>query len=95
MLKCYILDDEQHAVDALTALLNKKFAGQVVVTGSNIDPVVAIGEIESLQPDVLFLDVEMPGMSGLEVIRHFPQRKFNIIFTTAHERYALPALKAA
>jgi len=95
MLKCYILDDEQHAVDALTALLNKKFAGIVSVVGSNIDPVVAIEEIESLNPDVLFLDVEMPGMSGLEVIRHFPQRKFNIIFTTAHERYALPALKVA
>jgi two-component system LytT family response regulator len=37
----------------------------------------------------------MPSMSGLEVIRHFPQRKFQIIFTTAHEKYALPALKAA
>jgi two-component system LytT family response regulator len=95
MLKCYILDDEQHAVDALKALLEKKFGGQVQVIGSQIDPAKAIEEIDSLQPDVLFLDVEMPGMSGLEVIRHFPLRKFNIIFTTAHERYALPALKSA
>src|SRR5687768_7586470 len=95
MLRCYILDDEQHAVDALTALLKKKFAEQVIVTGSNIDPSAAIDEIDALQPDVLFLDVEMPGMNGIEVVRHFPQRKFNIIFTTAHERYALPALKAA
>ena len=54
-----------------------------------------IDEIDALQPDVLFLDVEMHGMNGIEVVRHFPQRKFNIIFTTAHERYALPALKAA
>ena len=94
MLECYILDDEQNAVDALKALLNKKFAGQVHVAGSHTDPMVAIDEIESLQPDVLFLDVEMPGMSGLEVLRHFPERKFQVIFTTAHERYALPALKA-
>jgi len=41
------------------------------------------------------LDVEMPSMSGLEVVLHFPQRNFHIIFTTAHEKYALPALKAA
>ena len=95
MLKCYILDDEQHAVDALKGLLTKKFAGQVQIVGSNIDPVTAIDEIDLLQPEVLFLDVEMPAMNGLEVIRHFPQRKFNIIFTTAHEKYALPALKAA
>ncbi len=95
MLKCYILDDEQQAVDALVALLKKKFAGQVQVIGSHIDVRKAIDEIDSLRPDVLFLDVEMPSMSGLEVIRHFPNRNFQIIFTTAHEKYALPALKAA
>jgi two-component system LytT family response regulator len=95
MLKCYILDDEQQAVDALTALLKKKFAGQVLVSGSSIDPMVAIDEIEGLQPDVLFLDVEMPVMNGLDVLKHFPQRNFRIIFTTAHEKYALPAIKAA
>ena len=95
MLKCYVLDDEQQAVDALTALLKKKCAGQVVVSGSNIDPVIAIEEIEMLQPDVLFLDVEMPAMNGLDVLKHFPHRNFRIIFTTAHEKYALPAIKAA
>lgn len=95
MLKCYILDDEQQAVDALVALLTKKFAGQVQVIGSQIDSSKALDEIDTLRPDVLFLDVEMPSMSGLEVIRQFPQRKFQIIFTTAHEKYALPALKAA
>ncbi len=95
MLKCYVLDDELQAVEGLVAMLKKKFATQVEVVGSNHDPAKAIEAIELLQPDVLFLDVEMPSMSGLEVIRHFPNRKFHIIFTTAHEKYALPALKAA
>lgn len=95
MLKCYILDDEQQAVDALAAMLKKKFASQVQLVGSTIDVRQAIEEIDTLQPDVVFLDVEMPVMSGLEVLRHFPQRNFHVIFTTAHEKYALPALKAA
>ncbi len=95
MLTCYIADDEQHAVDALAAMLKKKFAGQVVLCGSSIKASHAIEEIETLQPDIIFLDVEMPEMSGLELLKHFPERKFYVIFTTAHEKYALPALKAA
>lgn len=94
MLKCYILDDEQNAVDALAAMLKKKFAGQAEVCGSHIKASAAIDEIEELQPDVLFLDVEMPEMTGLDVLKHFPARKFQVIFTTAHEKYALPAIKA-
>lgn len=95
MLTCYIADDEQHAVDALAAMLKKKFAEQVLLCGSNVKASLAINEIETLQPDIVFLDVEMPEMSGLDLLRHFPERKFYVIFTTAHEKYALPALKAS
>lgn len=95
MLTCYIADDEQYAVDGLTAMLKKKFAEQVVICGSSTMPFTAIEEIETLAPDVVFLDVEMPELSGLDLLKHFPERKFYVIFTTAHEKYALPALKAA
>lgn len=95
MLSCYIVDDEQNAVDALVAMLSKKFAQQVKICGSSIKASVAIEEIERAQPNVVFLDVEMPEMNGLELLKYFPERKFDIIFTTAHEKYALPALKAA
>ena len=95
MLTCYITDDEQHAVDALAAMFKKKFVEQVQLCGSSISASVAIEEIETLQPDIVFLDVEMPEMSGLELLKHFPERKFYVIFTTAHEKYALPALKAS
>ncbi len=95
MLKCYILDDEQHAVDALTAMLKKKFSLQLIIVGSSIKANKAIEEIEEQKPDVLFIDVEMPEMNGLDVLKHFPERDFHVIFTTAHEKYALPALKAA
>ncbi len=95
MLNCYIIDDEQNSVDALKAMLAKKFAQQVRLCGSNIKASLAIEEIEELQPDVVFLDVEMPEMNGLELLKHFPGRSFHVIFTTAHEKYALPALKAS
>ncbi|MBL7726548.1 MAG: response regulator transcription factor [Dinghuibacter sp.] len=95
MLNCYILDDEQDAVDALTAMLKKKFPGKITICGSQVHAETAIEEIEQLQPDVLFLDVEMPGLTGLDVLKHFPEREFHVIFTTAHEKYALPALKAS
>jgi two-component system, LytTR family, response regulator len=95
MLKCYIVDDEQNAVDALAAMLKKKFVHQVIVCGSSIKASIAIEEIDVVQPDVLFLDVEMPEMTGLELLKHFPEKNFHVIFTTAHEKYALPALKAA
>jgi len=95
MLSCYIIDDEQNAVDALTAMLKKKFIQQVIICGSSIKASVAIDEIEQMKPDVVFLDVEMPEMNGLQLLKHFPERSFDVIFTTAHEKYALPALKAS
>lgn len=93
MLKCYFLDDEQDAIDALVAMMKKKFQGKVQIVGYNINATIALTEIDQLQPDVLFLDIEMPSMNGLDVLRHFPNRNFYVIFTTAHEKYALPAIK--
>lgn len=93
MLKVYILDDEQNAVDGLKAMLQKKFNQVVQIVGTNTNPLKAIEELENLQIDILFLDVEMPLMNGTEVLRHFPEKKFHVIFTTAHDKYALPAIK--
>lgn len=93
MLKVYILDDEKNAVDGLTAMLQKKFSQTIHIVGSNTNPLKAIEDLEDLQPDILFLDVEMPLMNGTEVLRHFPNKKFHVIFTTAHDKYAIPAIK--
>lgn len=95
MLNCYIVDDEQQAIDGLIAMMQVKFPERVRIIGSTTDARKAIHEIDQLKPDLLFLDVEMPMINGLELLKHFPERKFQVIFTTAHEKYALPALKAA
>jgi two-component system, LytTR family, response regulator len=93
MLKVYILDDEQDAIDGLAAMLRKKFAEQVIIAGSNNNAIQALDEIENMKIDLLFLDVEMPIMNGTEVLRYFPTRNFDVIFTTAHEKYAISAIK--
>ena len=94
-LRCYILDDEQQAIDALAAMLEKKFADRVTVAGKTTDPQIALTTIDELKPDLLFLDMEMPQMNGIELLSHFPNRNFEVIVCTAHTQFAISALKAA
>jgi len=93
-INVYILDDEQNAIDGLQAMLKKKFSDQVVIVGSSTSAEKAICELDEVEIDILFLDVEMPKMNGLEVLNQFPNRKFQVIFTTAHDHYAISAIKA-
>src|SRR5688572_17053123 len=67
--------------------------GRVEILGTSTDPVDALGELSRLRPDVLFLDIRMPVLSGFELLaelRHEPL----IVFTTAHDEYALAAFQA-
>jgi two-component system LytT family response regulator len=88
MLKAYLLDDEQLAVDRLTRMLN----GLVEVVGAAIDPVEAIAEIDLLKPDLLFLDIQMPELDGFGVLRRLEHQPL-VIFTTAYDKYALQAFE--
>lgn len=51
----------------------------------------AINQIRKHPPDVVFLDIKMPGMSGFDVLHHFPDRNFHVVFQTAFDQYALRA----
>src|SRR5262249_18828177 len=65
-MKAYLLDDEPLAVSRLTRLLGE--AGRVQIAGSSNDPSKALAEMRRERPDVLFLDIEMPGLSGFQVL---------------------------
>jgi two-component system LytT family response regulator len=93
MLKCLIIDDEQSCVDTLTLMLQKKFSDQVTITGSTTDPSLAKQLIKDHDPDLLFLDVEMPMMTGVELLNSLDHIRFQVVFTTAHQQYALQAIK--
>ena len=65
MLSCVIIDDEIHCIDALSAMIGIKFSDKIIVAGSTNDPMKAAELIRNLNPDVVFMDVEMPGGNDL------------------------------
>ncbi|GAA0555085.1 LytR/AlgR family response regulator transcription factor [Chitinophaga japonensis] len=91
-IKAIIVDDEQHCIDALKTMLQKKCPEVNVIAGVN-SVREAKGLIDEWQPDLVFLDVEMPHQNGFELLKQFDRIPFDVIFTTAFEQYALRAIK--
>jgi two-component system LytT family response regulator len=91
-MKAIIIDDEKHCREVLEALL-KKHCTQVELCGMFASAADAIAQLEHLKPDVIFLDIEMPGMNGFEFLQQFKRRDFAVIFTTAYNEYAIQAIK--
>lgn len=92
MLKAAILDDEIKGSKLLAHKLDV-FEDELQVLGIFNDPEKALKNIEALGIDVLFLDVEMPGMNGFQVLERLGTFNFEVIFTTAYDSYTLDALR--
>jgi two-component system, LytTR family, response regulator len=91
-MRVLIVDDEPLARRGV-ALRLKKYADMEVI-GECEDGNSAVQKILELSPDVVFLDVQMPGMDGFEVLRSLPKDKIpNVIFLTAYEEHALRAFE--
>lgn len=88
-----VVDDEQPAREELCFLLSQ--TGVVDVIGQAGNGIEALGMLEDLEPDVVFLDVQMPGLTGFEVARQASARQPapHIIFVTAFDQYALDAFQ--
>jgi two-component system, LytTR family, response regulator len=91
-IKAVIIDDEKNAIVTLEAMLTA-FFGHVVVAGKASNAIDGIKEIRRARPDILFLDVSMPGIDGLEMLELLESRDFKVIITSAHEKHALRAIK--
>lgn len=91
-LRILIVDDEPLARERVRALLSSDPAAEIVGEASNgTDALVAINH---LHPDIVFLDVQMPGCSGLEVAARLAAPRPAIVFVTAHDRFAVDAFAA-
>ncbi|MGA2674022.1 MAG: LytTR family DNA-binding domain-containing protein [Terracidiphilus sp.] len=89
-LRAYLVDDEPLAIERLTRLL-ASFDGLSIV-GSATDPAQALDALNREPADVLFLDIQMPGMNGFELLARLAEQPF-VIFTTAYDEYALKAFE--
>lgn len=87
-----IIDDEKHCRDVLQMLL-ERHCPEVTIDALCGDPEEALKVIERLQPQLVFLDVEMPGMNGFELLESCTRRSFSVIFTTAYDQYAIKAIR--
>ena len=87
-----IIDDE---FKSLAILKNKleRLCPNINVIGETQDPEEAIDLITNLKPQLVFLDIAMPGMNGFEMLQKIPDPKFEIIFVTAFDRYGIEAIK--
>lgn len=94
MLTALIIDDEQRNRDTLERML-QNFCPQVQVLNKVDSVQAAIDFMEGQMPDVLFLDIEMPGGNGFTLLEHYENPSFEVIFTTAHDLYAINAIKFA
>ncbi len=88
-----VIDDEPHLLALLKGTLAASWP-ELEIVGEALDGITAIELLEMRRPDVAFLDIQMPGMSGLEVARRVAGR-CHIVFVTAHDQYAIQAFERA
>jgi serine phosphatase RsbU (regulator of sigma subunit) len=91
MIRTLIVDDEQPARERLRLMLNSMDGLEVI--GEAADGEEAIQRIGELCPDLVFLDIQMPGLTGLEVVKALKPPRPKIIFCTAYDQYALSAFE--
>jgi two-component system LytT family response regulator len=87
-----IVDDEKHCRDVLGLLL-QKHCPTLHLVASCSDGQSAVEAIEMHHPDLVFLDIEMPGMSGFDMLEACRFTNFEVIFTTAYNEYAIKAIR--
>jgi two-component system, LytTR family, response regulator len=90
-MRAFLVDDEPIAIDRLRVLIEEH--GRVEIVGAGVNPAEVLPAIRSSAPDVLFLDIEMPGLSGFELLERLGPPQPLIVFTTAYDQYALDAFK--
>lgn len=94
MMTAIIIDDELKGRIALRQKI-KDYCPDVELIGEAADGEEGLRLIESSNPNIVFLDIEMPRMSGFDMLQRLPRKNFHLIFTTAYDQYAIRAIKFA
>lgn len=91
-IKALIIDDEPSAVKTLSLMIHH-YLPEIKELKTTNDPHEGLFLLKNFQPHLLFIDIQMPLMNGFELLKQIPQINFNIIFTTAHDEYAIEAIR--
>jgi two-component system LytT family response regulator len=90
MIRAFLVDDEPLALRRLERLLER--TGRVTVAGTSSDPLAAVERLKAAPCDVLFTDIEMPDLSGFQMLAKLDPQPL-VVFTTAYSQYALQAFE--
>jgi two-component system LytT family response regulator len=91
-IKVILIDDEEKALEGLQLKVNRFFP-EIDIIKTISSPEEAIIAINSLKPDLVFIDIEMPVLSGFDVLAKIDNPNFEIIFVTAYNNYAIEAIQ--
>lgn len=91
-IKAIIIDDEPDGRTVLHALI-KMYCPQIDIIGQSASGEEGLSMIRELDPELVFLDIDMPGMNGFSLLKRLKEITFEVIFVTAHHHYALKAIK--
>lgn len=92
MVRSIIIEDEINNRELLYQMITE-YLSDVDVVDMAQDVASGIKSIENHDPDLVFLDIEIPGGTGFDVLKHFSSPNFRVIFVTGYEHYALKAIK--
>ena len=91
--RAIVVDDESPARQRLVRMIREALPGRVEVVGEAADAEAALALLAAEEPDLAFVDVQMPGMDGLQLVAQMAHAQPYVIFTTAHDRYAIDAFE--
>ena len=92
MKKVLIIDDENRTRELIAKMIDSfGYDVETIPEGENVQS--GIAAIQEHQPDIVFIDIQMPDGTGFDVIRSIEDKKFEVIFITAHEEFAIKAIK--
>src|SRR6185503_547660 len=92
MLKAILIDDEESNLSSLKEKITS-YCPQVQISAICDNAAKGIEAIDSLHPDIVFLDIEMPVMNGFVMLQQLTYKNFELIFTTAYDHYAIKAIR--
>src|SRR6476661_327051 len=91
-IKAFVVDDEFQSRSFLTKMLQQYFP-EVEIAGEASNVEEALQGIKQLEPDIVFLDIQMKGETGFDLLHRLPEINFALIFTTAFDQYAIKAFR--